>query len=237
MSILSDLGMSFESGTSAELNTSADLARLSDTGNPNTSTTTLLQRSIPAAVIKERTAQLRAPLTQADQLNACSVLVFRLGQEWFALSADLCRQVLSPLVAHTLPHRSNSTLLGIVNVRGQMLLKVSFLAVLGLSATDASPLDGMNKEKQLDLHVATKVYPRMVVIEKNLPAGHSDVWAFDVDELDGIHSISIDTLESPAAGVQTSPATCTRRVFLWQKRRVSLLDETQLFDALRRRAL
>ena len=204
----------------------------------------LLQRPIPADALHERTVQLAAPMPQkTGQSDVCSVLVFRLGAEWFALSAGLCRQVISPLTAHILPHRSTDTLLGVVNVRGQMLLKVSFFDLLGLSSVASSERTRSENnranaaERTAENSTAAKVYPRMVVIEKALPAGGSDVWVFDVDELDGIHPIAFDAMESPAAGVQTSTATCTRRVFLWQNRRVSLLDDTRLFDTLRHRAL
>jgi len=119
-------------------------------------------------------------------------------------------------------------------VRGQMLLKVSFLEALGLSPISQ---DEDNRENSPDNRIAAKVYSRMVVIEKALPSGGSDVWVFDVDELDGIHAIELDILEAPAAGVQTSASTCTYRVFQWQNRRVSLLDDTRLFDSLRTYAL
>jgi len=198
----------------------------------------LLHRSILTEALDERTAQLAAPLPRTRQSNMLSVLVFRLRREWFALSASLCRQVISPMAAHTLPHRSNGTLLGVVNVRGQMLLKVSLLEVLGLpfAASDSDctePVSGHG----LKGGAAAKAYPRMVVIEQALPSGGSDVWVFEVDELDGIHPIELNALESPAAGVQMSASACTRRVFLWQNRRVSLLDDTQLINTLRQRAL
>lgn len=192
----------------------------------------LLQRPISAAALRDRTAQLATPLPQTGQSDLCSVLVFRLGREWFAISASLCCQVMSPLAAHTLPHCSNGTLLGVVNVRGQMLLKVSLLEVLGLSSTLSNAAATETEESP-----RTQVYPRMVVIEKTVSAGGSDVWVFEVDELDGIHSIALDDLAAPAAGVQLSAATCTRRVFLWQNRRVSLLDDAGLFNAVRLRAL
>lgn len=195
----------------------------------------LLQRPLSAEAQREQTAQLAIPLPNTCNSDVRSVLVFRLGKEWFALPAGLCRQVLSPLPAHTLPHRSNATLLGVVNVRGQMLLKVSFLEVLGLGAA-------ISQEAHKDNSLATKVYPRMVVIEKALSGKAcselgSDIWVFEVDELDGIHPIELAVLESPAVGVQSSAYSCTQQVFLWQDRRVSLLDDTRLFDALRQRAL
>lgn len=192
----------------------------------------LLQRPMPADYGAEQTAQLAAPLSLGESANVCSLLIFRLCEEWFALSAGLCSQVLSPLKAHTLPHRSNDTLLGIVNVRGQMLLKVSLQSVLSLQ-TDHQAFVVADQRSQAR---ATQAYKRMVVLEKAAANG-PEVWVFEVDELEGIHSVSLDTLESPPAGVEASTETHTRQIFLWQERRINWLDDSRLFEALRQCAL
>ncbi|MEO0768218.1 MAG: chemotaxis protein CheW [Cyanobacteria bacterium J06649_4] len=199
----------------------------------------LLQQQVPIEYLAERTQQLATPLSQTAHLETMSVLIFRLGQEWFALRATLCQQVLLPLVAHTLPYRSNQTLLGVVNVRGQMLMKVSLSSVLKLPtrqesalntqvSSSRSPSNGPTEEK--------RVYPRMVVVEKATLTSERETWVFDVDELEGIHSVCHDLLESPPVGVTTGSA-CTQKLFVWQGQRVNLLDDNRLFDALRQQAL
>lgn len=193
----------------------------------------LLARSAPPGYAAEQTVQLAAPAQSRDRADILLALIFRLGREWLAMPSSVCQQVLPPVSPHTLPHRSNQTLLGIVNVRGQLLLKVSLLEALGLTAV--SPKSVANPVEQ---HLG---YPRMIVIEKSVASDvgthHLDAWAFDVDELSGIYPIALSQLEAAANGVTTGAETCTRYVFLWQNQQVNFLDDSQLFKSLRQRAL
>ena len=176
---------------------------------------------------KQSQGQSHTQNANAEQL---SVLIFRLGQEWLALPAHLCQQILCPIPFHTLPHRSNPTLLGIINVRGQLLFKVSLFEVLGLSPSLTPAAHKPTQAKQ------SKRYPRMIVLEKPVENDYTEIWAFDVDELDGVHSVRLSQLE-PAAGIASAEKTCVDYVFAWHQQRVSVLDENRLFSALRRRSL
>lgn len=194
----------------------------------------LLDRPASSTYRAQQTEQVsqRLPADQAQSEIAkpLSLLVFRLSREWLALPACLCQQILSPLPFHTLPHRSNRTLLGIVNVRGQLLLKVCLKEALGVSAPHAA---AVTKPAELN---SVKVYPRMVVLEKPVENHCADIWAFDVDELSGVHSILLSQLE-PAVSVTSADETCVRNVFAWREQRVSILDDDRLFDVLKRRSL
>lgn len=193
----------------------------------------LLARSAPPGYAAEQTAQLAAPAQSRAHADILSALIFRLGREWLAMPSSVCQQVLPPMSPHTLPHRSNQTLLGIVNVRGQLLLKVSLLESLGLTAVDSKSATKPAAQRQ--------GYPRMIVVEKPVESGastrHLDTWAFDVDELSGIYPVALSQLEVAANGVTTGTETCTHHVFSWQNQQVSFLDDSQLFKLLRQRAL
>ena len=194
----------------------------------------LLNRAIAPDYLQTQTARV-AQVEQVKQTSVCSALVFRLGAEWLAIAAELCQQILSPVAEHTLPHRSNATLLGIVNVRGQLLLKVSLRSVLGLAtnsvATDRS--EEITKTQQ----TTQKIYQRMVVVSSLSESGVVDTWAFDVDEMYGIQSVLFDDLQPAAAGVMAATDTCTRYLFDWQDKRVSFLDNIKLFELVRAQAL
>ncbi|MEL6939403.1 MAG: chemotaxis protein CheW [Cyanobacteria bacterium J06598_1] len=192
----------------------------------------LLHRPAPASYRAEQSIQLAAPLPRTILAKSRSVIVFRLCQEWFALPAGLCRQALAPLPAHTLPYRSNATLLGIVNVRGQMLLKVSLSTLLNLP-----PVCSLPGPKQSTATQRSRLYARMLVIEKVGRDGSAETWVFEVDELEGIQLVEERCLESAAAGITASASSCMQFVFVWQNHRVNLLDDSGLFDALRLRAL
>lgn len=200
----------------------------------------LLDRAMPLDYLRSQTAQVAEPI-KADLGEACSALIFRLGTEWLAIPAELCQQILSPIVEHTLPHRSNSTLLGMVNVRGQLLLKISLLPVLGLKqkttaliAARSMAVNGAKEPGQLENSRGDlpRTYRRMVVVSKLLESGTADIWTFEVDEMYGIQAVAFEDLQAAAAG-----DTCTRYVFDWQGHRVSFLDEIKLFDRVRAQAL
>ncbi|MEL6553423.1 MAG: chemotaxis protein CheW [Cyanobacteria bacterium J06621_11] len=211
------------------------------------SSSRLLQRLSPLDYREAQTAQLAAPLPNTRSSERMAVLIFRLCQEWFALPASLCRQVLAPIPAHTLPHRSNSTLIGVVNVSGQMLLKVSLFALLGglsdvpiESSQSGKEIAQSKRSGEAALSSRLEAYARMVVLEKAGAEGSTEVWVFEVDELEGIGAVALDCLELPAAvpvnSAQVS-STYTRRIFLWQGIPVNLLDDDRLFEALRQHAL
>lgn len=94
----------------------------------------LLDRPAPEGYVAEWTALLGQPPQQTDYRTIVSVAIFRLGQEWLALPATVFNQVLEPAPVHSLPHRSDRILRGIVNVRGQILLCVSLHDLLGIAA-------------------------------------------------------------------------------------------------------
>lgn len=200
----------------------------------------LLNRLPPKGYREQQTKQLAAARQQHDGAQLFSAIIFRLGQEWLALPAGLCQQVLCPLSPHWLPHRSNATLLGVVNVHGQLLLKVSLLEILSLPQPNhvqtAAQIDAQSRGQINVALTNTKVYPRMIVVKKPMETGEVDTWAFDVDELYGIHAVAFSEL-APAAGVAAAGASCARYVFAWRSQQVSFLDDVRLFEALRERSL
>ena len=197
----------------------------SSIAEPTTASLQLLHRAIPVDYRAEQTAQVADPIQVRDRHALTRVLIFRLAQEWLALSASICQQILLPVKSHILPHRSNHTLLGVVNIRGQLLLKVSLREVLGLPSSASTATDD-----------AAVIKSRMVVVEKAWEGKATDVWVFEVDELHGIEALSTEAIQPTAAGIAAGSA-CTISTFDWNQQQVSLLDDAKLFHALRKRAL
>ncbi|HEY9617011.1 MAG TPA: chemotaxis protein CheW [Microcoleaceae cyanobacterium] len=185
----------------------------------------LLEREAPVEYRQEWTDLLaNAELSglagsQQSQNQAISVVIFRLHQEWLALAATLFQEVTPVSTIHTLPHRSDQVLLGLVNIRGELQLCVSLTNLLGLEST--------TRANQV---VSPVVYPRMVVVQRG-----SDRWVFPVDELYGVHRITSSDLYDAPVSVTKSLGTYTKQLIHWQHQSVSFLDENWLFQALRRR--
>ena len=221
----------------------------------------LFQQAIPADYRAQQTMQIAEVVTQGDRTSLLTALVFRLGREWLAVPAALCQQILSPVESHTLPHRSNSTLLGVVNVQGRLLLKVSLSDALGLSGKSEAEVTARSSEQPMPKRSVPrqpmlkplmskqsvpkqpmfKGYRRMIVMEKASPQGMrnepAETWVFEVDELYGVHSLANEDLQTVMVGVSAADTVCTRCIFAWNDQQVGLLDEDKLFETLRQRAL
>ena len=137
-----------------------------------------------------------------------SLLIFRLGLEWLAFRTQTVAEVTTPRPVHSVPHRSNAVLRGLVNLRGQVQLFVSLHGLLGVESP-ATPT-------------------RLVVLRDR-----QDIWAFAADEVVGVHQVSRgdwrgvpSTLVNPAVGF-------SQAVLSWQGHGIGVLDEQRVFAALR----
>lgn len=161
-----------------------------------------------------------------------TVVIFRLQREWLALTAQVFKETTPVSVIHTLPHRNNQVLRGLINIRGELLLCVSLSHLLNIESSDA-PLPVLSPV----------VHSRMVVIEK---AGNA--WVFPVDELYGLHRIDQRELRDASRNMTQATQTYTKGLFSWQaanfqtsqqdvrSQTVSYLDDELLFTTLARKA-
>jgi chemotaxis-related protein WspD len=90
-----------------------------------------LDRPIDPDYRREQTRYVSRPDDLSPVPNR-SVLVFRIGSEWFALPTHIFQEVVEPRRIHSLPHPARSILLGIANIRGELLICVSLGHLIGL---------------------------------------------------------------------------------------------------------
>jgi chemotaxis-related protein WspD len=155
-------------------------------------------------VAREKT--VAAPHTQ-------SVVVFRIGAEWLALPTAIIREIVGPQPIHALPHRRDGVVLGLANIRGQLLVCAALRQILQL---DASPPQERTK------HPADA---RMLV---TLQGGACTV--YPVDEVYGVQRFPPQDL----VAVPKAAATHIKAVLTWQAKSVSLLDEELLLSTVNR---
>ena len=67
-------------------------------------------------------------------------MIFRVGTEWLALPAAAIQEVSNLRPVHRVPHRTSGVLLGVVNVRGELLICVSLARVFGIESEDRASL-------------------------------------------------------------------------------------------------
>lgn len=162
-----------------------------------------------ALLAKEKTEEVR---------DTISVVVFRIGAEWLALTTSVFREVTDVRRIHSIPHRDNNILLGLVSVRGEIQLCVSLANLLGVDKAEAP----RSAERR-------RLYPRLIVVEKG-----GDRWVFAVDELHGIHRLHPGKIRNVPATVMDGKASFTKGIFEWERNGVAYLDEELVFSALRR---
>ncbi|MBP0002074.1 MAG: purine-binding chemotaxis protein CheW [Cyanobacteria bacterium SID2] len=189
----------------------------------------LLEREAPIDYLLDWTNVLEEShrnLSVADEAvaqaaNTQSAIVFRVGGEWLALPAKVFQEVTQPCPIHTLPHRSNQLFLGLVSIRGEILMCISLSHLLGL----ALPSQALQSQR-------TMVSERMVVIAKG-----ENKWVFRVDEVYGVHRFPPDRLQDTPVVVSKAAESYTIGTLDWHDRKVNYLDAELLFYTLNRRLL
>jgi chemotaxis-related protein WspD len=152
------------------------------------------------------------------ELNTRSIVIFRLGSEWFALPTPCVAEVSNLLPIHTIPHRRNLVVLGLASVRGELLVCVSLGRMLGLEPSAAA-----------DQKIRGTVHQRLLVIKRDRVRA-----VCPVDEVHGTHRFHPRELKEAPATVAGAAATYSRALLSWHERSVGLLDDELLFHSLKR---
>ncbi len=115
-----------------------------------------------------------------DNSKNKSVLIFRVGHEWFALPATILDEVANERTIHRIPRNMNRFISGIVNINGEIKVCYSLSELLGLSH-----IDGVNKKEERGKP------KRLVVIDLD-----EKDYVFLVDEVKGLYFYSDSDLHS-----------------------------------------
>jgi len=177
---------------------------------------TFFDREPPEGYLEEWSRILEEPDVVTDR-DATSVLIFRLGREWFALPTMTFVEITTPRSLHRVPHRTGGVLAGLANIRGQLQLCVSLHALLGL--------EGKADDVEAGLTTA-----RLLVIERGDATGSR--WVCGVEEVGGVHHIVRSAMRAVPSTVSQANARFCQALFEWQERTVGLLDEDRVFTGL-----
>lgn len=176
----------------------------------------LLEREPPAESLAEWSRLVAQPPPEARSATV-SLVIFRIGAEWLALPTAAFEEILGPRPVHTLPHRRGGAVLGLANVRGELLACLSLRRILGIGEA-AEPEAGRGAAQK-----------RLLVL-----AHRGSRAACPVDEVEGVHRCDPRALIDPPASLARSAAAYTRKVLRRGERAIGLLDETPLFHTIAR---
>jgi chemotaxis signal transduction protein len=188
------------------------------THTPSKATTavvTLLDRAIEAEDLRATTALVAQKSPDLALLSA-STFIFRLGEEWLGLATSLIDEVVERRIIHSLPHRREGVVRGLVNVRGQLTVCIALESLFQIDA--AKPARGQLLGR------------RLVVI-----ASQGQRLAFEVDEVHGSQRYDPKGVKRVPSTVAHSISTFATGVLVWGDRRVGLLDGDLVVHAINRR--
>jgi chemotaxis-related protein WspD len=177
----------------------------------------LLDGDAPAGYLAEWTGHFAQP-RRAEDIETRSIVIFRIGLEWLALPTSVVIEVATLLPVHSLPHRQSGALLGLANVRGELLICVSLGQVVGVE-----PSEETSRERR------SGVYRRLLVIRRD------DVRVVcPVDEVHGVHLAHPRELKDVPATVSKAIGTHSKALLSWRERSVGILDDQLVFYSLKR---
>lgn len=179
----------------------------------------LFDRPADPAYLEEWARLLSQPTDKQEEVNESPYIVFRLGSDWFGLSALVISEIASARAVNEVPHKNDSILLGIINLKGQLRFCFSMHNLLGVEKeqTILSPEDRTH-------------YPRLVAIVMD-----QKLWTFPVDEVDSIYQIENKLMTNVPVNITHSRENYLKGVVELNNRRVCVVNEDMLFKTLDRR--
>jgi chemotaxis-related protein WspD len=175
----------------------------------------LLDGELPDGYVDERTSHYAGIERNAARATGAFTL-FRIGAEWLCLPAPAVSEIASMRTIHKLPHRAQ-VVLGVVNVRGELLVCLSLARLLGVEAAPAPPAG------------EALVYPRLVVL-----ASDQGRLVFPVDEMHGIERFAPDALQEVPASIGKAAASFVSAMLPWGERSVGCLDAGLVLSGFQR---
>lgn len=176
----------------------------------------LLDRDLPPNYLGDWAEHFARPKATTEALTLSSV-IFRIGTEWLALATSVMLEVAELRRIHSLPHRRNQVILGLVSIRGELLITVSLGVALGL-------------EKAPEVKRGTQAVPaRLLVVRRE-----GSRLVFPVDEVHGIQRHDPRDLQPLPGTLAKAVATYARGILPFDGKSVGLLDDQLLFHTLNR---
>jgi chemotaxis-related protein WspD len=177
----------------------------------------LLGAQLPEGYLERWTTHF-ATEPKVEDRQVQTALILRIGAEFMALPPANLQEIAEGRPIHTVPQRRSNFLLGLANVRGELLICVALGRLLGLGK--------MEPEKSSSKR---PLYRRLVVAGRERSR-----FVFPVDEVLGIHRFNPKDLKEVPSTVGRAQTTYLRGILLWQNKSVGCLDDQLLFEKLNR---
>jgi chemotaxis-related protein WspD len=175
----------------------------------------LLGAELPPDYLQRWTSHF-ATEQKVESRQMQAALIFRIAGEWLALSLVNLQEIAEGRPIHSMPRRGGSTLLGLANIRGELLVCLALDEVLGIQKT-ASEKSSSKRP----------FYRRMVVAGRE-----GSRFVFPVEEVYGTYRFKPNDLKPVPSTVAKAQAAYIKGILLWQDKSVGCLDDHLLFAML-----
>ena len=176
----------------------------------------LLDRALPDVDLAELTIHFATPQS-AEERATLSMVIFRIGAEWLALPTAIVKEVADIRPIHSIPHRRGGTILGVVNVRGELVVCVALDRLLNVDRPSTSR------------DTARAAHRRLLVLRRN------EVRAVcPADEVHGVHRIHPAELQDLPATIERAASSHSKAIVPWRGHSVGLLNDESIFQTLKR---
>ena len=175
----------------------------------------ILERRIPDTY-ESTWANIYAQEKEEQVTGTESITIFRLGSEWMALPTRTIKEITEIQTIHSIPHRENPVLRGLVNLRGQLHICVSLGHLLGIE-----------KAEKISNTASSRIYNRMLNIGTD-----TEDFVFVVSEVKETYRVDPMTLSPAPSTITKAKGSFTRGIIKWNDNDIAYLDSELLFYSL-----
>ncbi len=177
----------------------------------------VLQREITVEYENENSQNVtESARDRIDNTDSVSVMILRIGDEWFALPSGLCQMVTEDKPIHSIPHQRNDLIKGIVNISGEVQLCFSLGSLLGVKQGVEEAVIGHRG-----------LYNCLIVLVKE-----GRRYVFPVSEFRGLHRYNKKELQNTPATIKNDTADFLIGVIGLDNLNIGCLDTNIVFDSL-----
>jgi chemotaxis-related protein WspD len=181
----------------------------------STAATKLLDRPLPRDY-RQEWSQHFADDKRLPEAGNASAIVFRIHSEWLALPTHSFQEVAEKRPIHSLPSRGQGVVIGLANVRGELVMCVSLGHLLHMERVDSLETLRVN-------------YRRLLVIQ-----WEANRLAFPVADVQGPVRFHSRELKPVPSTLVRSDARYTQGVLTWRDCTAGFLNPALLFSNLER---
>jgi chemotaxis-related protein WspD len=161
----------------------------------------IFDRKIPED-FKEEWTKYFNQARHKDVEEKLSLVVFKVGNEWFALKTDFFKEAVEYKVIHRIPSRTNKYFLGIANIHGELVMCVSLAGLLEFDTAEE------------------KKFKSIIVMNFN-----NTSLALPVSDYLGVVNISVSEFENAPINIKKMNASLTGKVFKINEKQIGIIEE------------